>query len=112
AVRTADVPVPVMVTVYVPNGVLESTSNVIVEALPAVTVSGLNVAVVPEGRPLTLSATVCAEPVATAVAIDVYALVPCSPVTVAGVAVSETSSAIGLPQPGNVREPIAVCPLK
>src|SRR5438128_10273247 len=65
AVRTADVPVPVMVTVYVPNGVLEPTSNVSVEALPAVTVSGLNVAVVPEGRPLTLSATVCGEPVVT-----------------------------------------------
>lgn len=40
-----------------------------VELPPAVTEVGLNVAVVPDGRPLAPKATVCAEPLATAVLI-------------------------------------------
>lgn len=52
------VPVPVMVTGYVPAAVLAPTFSVSVAEAPAVTDAGLNEAVAPAGRPLAESATV------------------------------------------------------
>lgn len=64
----ADVPVPVIVIVYVPAGVLAAVATVSVELLPAVTDAGLKVAVAPVGRPEALRLTDCALPEVTAVA--------------------------------------------
>ena len=63
----ADVPVPVIVTVYVPGGVDVDVVMVIVDEPPAVTDDGLNDAPAPDGRPLADSDTVWAEPDVTAV---------------------------------------------
>ena len=63
----ADVPVPVMVIVEVPVGVVDAVLIVSVDDPPAVTDVGLNVAVAPDGSPDALSDTVCAEPEVTAV---------------------------------------------
>jgi hypothetical protein len=51
-------PVPVMVTVTLPTGVVVDVVMVNVEPLPAFTMSGLKEAEVPEGRPLALKVTV------------------------------------------------------
>ena len=66
-VWVTDVPVPVIVIVDVPVGVVDAVLIVSVEELPAVTDVGLNVAVAPDGKPDALSDTVCAEPDVTAV---------------------------------------------
>ena len=63
----AEVPVPVMVTVALPVGVVEAVAMVRVELPPAVTPAGLKLADAPAGRPLALSETDCAAPPVTAV---------------------------------------------
>ena len=50
--------------------------SVSVEPLPAVTDVGLNVAVAPAGTPETVSATLCADPLVTAVEIVEVPLAP------------------------------------
>jgi hypothetical protein len=70
----ADVPVPVIVMVYVPAVVELDVESVSVDDPPAVTDVGENDAVTPLGRPLALSETVCAEPDVTAV--ETVVLVP------------------------------------
>ena len=65
--RVADVPVPVIVTGYVPDGVLDPVVMVSVDEQPEVIEAGLNDAVAPAGRPLADSVTVWAEPLVTAV---------------------------------------------
>ena len=75
-VWVAEVPVPVMVIVKVPVGVVDAVLIVSVEELPAVTEVGLKVAVAPEGSPDALSDTVCAEPEVTAVETVVVAELP------------------------------------
>src|SRR5579859_1109451 len=67
AVCVAEAPVPVIVTVEVPVGVLEVVAIVRVEEAPAVTVDGLKLAVAPVGKPEAVSATDCALPEVTAV---------------------------------------------
>src|ERR1041385_2371939 len=57
-----------------------------VELPPAVTLAGLNDAVVPAGTPLADRLTVCALPELTAVAIVVEVLVPCAALTLLGLA--------------------------
>jgi hypothetical protein len=56
-VCVADAPVPAIVTVYVPVGVVLDVLSVSVDDEPAVTVEGVNDAVAPLGRPLALSDT-------------------------------------------------------
>src|SRR5439155_19452408 len=93
------VPVPVTVTVYVPAAAVPAPS-VSVELPPAVTDAGLNEAVAPEGRPLALSETVCAEPLVTAVVIVEVALPFCVAETELGLALIEKSFVP--PQPGSL----------
>jgi len=85
------VAVPVIVTVYVPVAVVAPTESVSVELPPAVTETGLNAAVVPEGRPLALSATDSAVPLVTAVEIVEVAVPPWTAETLEGVALIEKS---------------------
>src|SRR5438477_9928605 len=85
------VPVPVMVTVYVPGGVVPAVAIVIVELLPAATAVGLNDAVAPAGRPLALKVTFCAEPLVTAVEMVDDPLEPCWTETLVGFALIEKS---------------------
>jgi hypothetical protein len=66
-VRVTDVPVPVIVIVEVPVGVIGIVMIVSVEEVPAVIDAGVNVALTPGGSPDALSDTVCAEPDVTAV---------------------------------------------
>ena len=61
-------PVPVIVTLNVPDGVVEAVVMVSVDEPPAVTEAGLNDAVAPAGSPLADRDTVWAEPEVTAVA--------------------------------------------
>jgi hypothetical protein len=68
-VCVAEVPVPVIVMVEVPDGVLDEVATVSVEEEPAVTEAGLKDADAPVGRPEALSDTVCALPEVTAVEI-------------------------------------------
>src|SRR5207253_1856900 len=96
---------PVIVRVYVPGGALPAPS-VSVELPPAVTDAGLNEAVAPEGRPLALSETVCAEPLVTAVAIVDVAVPFCVAETELGLALIEKS--FETPQPGSLNVPIRV----
>ena len=63
----ADVPVPVMVIVEVPVGVIGIVLIVSVEEMPAVIDAGVNVALAPGGSPDALSDTVCAAPDVTTV---------------------------------------------
>src|SRR5690348_9048560 len=63
-----------------------------VDAPPAVTVCGLNVAVAPAGTPLALSAIVCAEPLTTAVEMVDVTVPPAVVATLPGLAASEKSS--------------------
>jgi len=106
-VWVALVPVPVTVTVYVPAAAVPAPS-VRVELLPAVTDAGLNEAVAPDGSPLALSETVCAEPLVTVVAIVDVALPFCGAETELGLALIEKSFAA---QPGSLKVPIRVCQL-
>ena len=66
-----------------------------VELAPAVTLLGLNDAVVPLGRPLALRATDSAVPLTTAVEIVEVALPPCAAETLFGLALIEKSLAGG-----------------
>ena len=101
-------PVPVTVIVYVPAAAVPAPS-VSVELPPAVTDAGLNEAVAPEGRPLALSETVCAEPLVTAVAMVEVALPFCVAETELGLALIEKSFVT--PQPGSLNVPIRVLQL-
>src|SRR5439155_948122 len=102
-------PVPVTVTVYVPAAAVPAPS-VNVELPPAVTDAGLNEAVAPEGRPLALSETVCAEPLVTAVAMVEVAVAFCVAETELGLALMEKSF-VTLPHPGSLNVPIRVLQL-
>ncbi|HJQ02044.1 MAG TPA: hypothetical protein VJ851_10605 [Jatrophihabitans sp.] len=95
-VWVADAPVPVTTNEYVPAVALESTVRVMVELPPAVTELGLNDAVTPEGKPLTLNATVCGLPPVTAVLIVDEPDCPAVTDTADGAAPIEKSSATGL----------------
>jgi hypothetical protein len=83
--------VPVTVTVYIPGVVLVPTAKVRIELPPAVTEVGLKDAVVPEGTPPVLSATVSAIPLVTAVEIVEVVEVPCVAETLVGFAAIEKS---------------------
>ena len=97
-----------MVIVYVPAAALPAP-RVSVELPPAVTDAGPNDAVAPEGRPLALRVTVCAEPLVTAVAIVEVALPFCVAETALGLALIEKSFGGGVPpQPGSLNVPIRV----
>src|SRR5207245_2754873 len=102
------VPVPVTVMVYVPAAAVPAPS-VSVELPPAVTDAGLNEAVAPEGRPLALSETVCAEPLVTAVAMVAVALPFCVAETELGLALIEKS--LVTPYPGSLTVPIRLLQL-
>ena len=85
---------------------------VIVEELPAVTDAGLKLTDVPVGCPVALSATVCAEPLVTAVEIVDVPLAPCATLTLLGLALIEKSDGALAPQLGNLNDPIRVRQLK
>src|SRR5438128_8047987 len=87
--------VPVTVTEYVPVCVALPTLKVSVELEPAVIGFGLNVAVVPAGRPLALSVTLSGEPLRTEVAMVDAALPPCTAETLLGLAPIEKSFTAG-----------------
>src|SRR5437773_1411561 len=77
-----------------------------VEEPPAVTEPGLKLMVVPEGWPLALRLTVCAEPLSTAVPIVDVPLAPCWMLRLLGVAViakSDGGAAV------TVRATVVVC---
>ena len=80
--------------VYVPVAV-PPTLTVIVEEPPALTEVGLKLTVVPAGAPLALRATVCAEPLVTAVLIVDVPLLPCWTLRLVGFALIEKSSVGG-----------------
>src|SRR5690242_8612065 len=63
----AEVPLPVIVIVYVPAGVALAVEIDRVDGLPLVTDVGLNEAVAPDGSPLAEKLTVCAAPEVTTV---------------------------------------------
>ncbi len=88
AVCVAEAPVPVIVTLDVPVGVLELVVIVTVEDAPAVTELGLKLAVAPVGRPEAESATLCALPEVTAV--ETVAVAELPGVTVAAVGLTES----------------------
>src|SRR5206468_1176655 len=67
ALWVADVPVPVTVKLVVPAPTVDATVRVRVELLPAVTLVGLNVPVMPAGSPDTDRLMVWAAPAVTAV---------------------------------------------
>ncbi len=90
-VCVAVVPVPVTVIEYVPAAVPAPTATDIVDEPPAVTEVGLKPAVVPDGRPLALRLTVCADPLVTAVEIVDVPLDPCPTVRLLGLAPIEKS---------------------
>jgi hypothetical protein len=79
--------VPVMVRVAEPLSAQLTAFNV--SALPVVVVAGLNDAVTPEGRPLTLRFTAPLKPLRSAIAIVVLALPAYGIVTLPGVADNE-----------------------
>ena len=103
----ADEPVPVIVSVYVPGAVELEVEIVSVDDEPAVTEDGENDAVAPDGRPLALSETVCAEPEVTAV--ETVALVPDPAVTDADDGLTESEKSFVLVDPGpNAAAPFGV----
>jgi hypothetical protein len=114
ALCVADVPLPVTVTGYVPAGVLDAVEMVSVE-LPAPVIDvGLKLAVVPLGKPLAESETVCAEPLVTAVVMADVPEAPCCIESDVGLALMEKSFAGGggvPPQPGNLNAPMRECQL-
>jgi hypothetical protein len=80
--------VPVMVSAYVPTGVVELVVTVRVELPVPVTVAGEKLAVAPAGNPLALSVTTPVNPF-TAPTLAVYvAVFPSTTVSVLGVAIS------------------------
>src|SRR6516165_4797160 len=83
--------VKLTVIVYVPVGALDPTVSVIVDEPPAVTEAGLKPADAPDGRPLALRVTVCAEPLVTAVEIVEFPVAPCTTVRLLGLAEIEKS---------------------
>jgi hypothetical protein len=86
AVCAPSLPVPVIVSVTVPTGVLLPVAIVKVELLPALTVAGLNVPVAPVGNPVTFRLIVSVE-LPTAVVLTVYGtLLPGFTVCTPGVA--------------------------
>src|SRR5690242_9165055 len=108
----ADAAVPVTVKAYVPAAAVPEFS-VSVLLPPAVTDAGLNDAVAPAGKPLTLSETVSAVPETSAVEMVVLPPPPAVTETVAGLALMEKSlAAVTPPQPGNLKEPMRVLQLK
>ena len=105
-VCVALVPVPVTVIVYGPGAVDEPTLTVIVEEPPAVTEVGLNDTVVPDGTPLALNATDCAEPLVTDVETVEEPLAPWATLRLAGYAQMEKSFGGGTV---TVRATLVVC---
>src|SRR5262249_1051792 len=85
----AGVPAAGTVSGYVPGAVAAPAVNVKVELLPAAMLGGLKLAVAPAGRPVMVSAIVCALPTVTLVSINVVPLAPGCTLTVVGVAVIE-----------------------
>src|SRR2546426_6523930 len=84
-----------------------------VELPPAVTEVGFSVAVAPVGVPLTLSPTVSAVPLVTAVLMVEVPLVPCCRLSEPGLELMEKSLGAGAPpQPGNLNDPMRVLQLK
>ena len=75
AVSEPCVPVPVIVSVKPPVGVLLAVTTVSVELLPALIDVGLNVPVAFAGRPVTPTAIVSVDP-PTAVVFTAYAVLP------------------------------------
>src|SRR2546425_13115467 len=98
--------VPVTVTGYVPGVVEDPSLSVSVVLPPAALLVGLNDAVVPAGRPLALSATLWAEPLATVVEMVDVALPPWPADTLLGLAAIEKSD--GVAQPGSWKVTIRV----
>ena len=90
----ADVPVPVIVSVYVPVAAVPA-STVSVELAPAVTELGLKLALAPDGSPLSDRLTVWALPEVTAVEIVEVPWVPWASDSVDGLALIEKSFATG-----------------
>lgn len=109
-VWVALVPVPVTVTVYVPVAAVPAPS-VSVELPPAVTDAGLNEAVAPDGTPLALSETVCAEPLVTVVAIVDVALPFWGAETELGLALIEKSFGAAVTVSVTVVECVALVPV-
>jgi hypothetical protein len=87
----ADEPVPVIVRVYPPAGVLELVVTVRVELPPAGTDVGLKLALAPDGRPETERLTLWALPDVTAVLTVVLAEPPWVVEMLLGLALSEKS---------------------
>jgi hypothetical protein len=75
----------------VPAGVVAAVLIVSVDDPPVVTELGLKLAVAPEGSPLALSDTDCADPLVTAVEIVDVADAPCVTDTLDGLAEIEKS---------------------
>jgi hypothetical protein len=94
-VWVAEAPAPVTVTGYVPAGVDALVLIVRVELLPDVTDAGLSVAVAPDGKPLALNDTVCAEPLTTVLEMVEVVLSPRIALTALGLAAIEKSSVDG-----------------
>jgi hypothetical protein len=86
--------------------------TVTVELAPALTELGLNDTVVPDGCPVALSDTVCAEPLVTAVEIVDVPLPPCATLRLLGLAAIEKSDEVLEPQPLSLNDPMRVCQLK
>jgi hypothetical protein len=86
----AEVPVPVMVSVYVPAPALPALT-VSVDDPPAVMLAGLRLALAPDGVPLTESVTPWALPLVTAVEMLEVPLVFCTRLNVVGLALMEKS---------------------
>ena len=82
---------PLMVTLYVPGGVVELVAIVRVLFVPEVAVAGLKVAVAPVGRPEADRVTDCAAPEVTAVLIVVVAADPALTLPDVGDAATEKS---------------------
>jgi hypothetical protein len=78
----------------VPGVVLLPTVRVSVELAPAEIGLGLKPALVPEGTPVALKLTLCAEPVVTAVEMVLVALPPWEALTLLGFALIEKSEAV------------------
>ena len=106
-------PVPVMVMVYVPPGVLVAVVTDMADEPPLVTEVGLNVAPAPWGRPEALRATVWAVPIVVAVDTVYEVPVPWFTDWLAGEPEMEKSLVGGgVPQLGNLKVAMRVFQLK
>lgn len=83
--------VPVIVTGYVPGGVIASAASVSVDEPPAVTLIGANVAIAPAGSPVADKLTVSAVPAVEVVDTAVVVERPWTTLTVVGDALIENS---------------------